>query len=134
MKKPQKVPKANNAKSPPTNSEATLGTLVFRLMDPMTSFADRAKLIATLTGKPVSAPLTAERVEQTAGGFELAEPLRSGRTVIGTVEGAKLKIAARFDASRNQELDALAPGLYIKVRGTVAGWDALFDRLIIDAV
>ncbi|CAG0930244.1 hypothetical protein PLCT1_01320 [Planctomycetaceae bacterium] len=126
-------PRGNSAPHPPTRSEAALGTLVVRLMDPSTTFAERDKLVAALTGKPVAAPVAVERVEQTAGGYELSDEMRQGRTLIGQVEGTKLKVAVRFAAVRNGEIDGTSPGLSIRVRGQVAGWDALFDRLIIDA-
>jgi len=126
-------PRGKTPPNPPTRSEAALGTLVVRLMDPSTTFADRDKVVAALTGKPVAAPVMAERVEQTAGGYELSNELREGRTLIGQVEGTKLKVAVRFAASRNKEIDDTAPGLSVRVRGTVAGWDSLFDRLIINA-
>jgi hypothetical protein len=126
-------PRGKAPPNPPTRSEAALGTLVVRLMDPATNFADRDKLVATLTGKPVAAPVMVERVEQTGGGYELSDEMRQGRTLIGVVEGTKLKVAVRFAARHNKELDQSAPGLSMKVRGQVAGWDALFDRLIINA-
>ncbi len=131
MKHPPK-PKANPPQ--PSRSEAALGTFVVRLMDPATSFAERDRLVAALIGKPVAAPLMVERVEQTAGGFDLPESIRQGRTLLGTVEGTKLKVAARFASSRNRELDETAPGLSMRVRGQVSGWDSLFDRLIIDVM
>lgn len=131
MRQPPKPPQRPMPPQP-SRSEAALGTLVVRLMDPMTTFAEREKLVSALVGKPVAAPVMVERVEQTAGGFELAENLRSGRTLIGTVEGSKLKVAARFPAARNAELDETSPGISVRVRGQVAGWDGLFDRLIIN--
>lgn len=126
-------PRGKSPPTPPSRSEAALGTLVVRLMDPATTFAERDKLVSTLTGKPVAAPVMVERVEQTAGGYELSDDLRHGRTLIGVVEGTKLRVAVRFGASRNKELDEASPGLSMRVRGQVAGWDALFDRLIINA-
>ena len=131
MKKPQHPPKAPPSPQP-TRSEAALGTFVVRLMDPATTFAERDKLVGALLGKPVAAPVMVERVEQTAGGFDLPEAIRAGRTVLGMVEGTKLKVACRYPSPRNTELDDTAAGLSLKVRGTVAGWDGLFDRLIID--
>jgi hypothetical protein len=127
-------PQGKSPPSPPTRSEAALGTLVIRLMDPNTTFAERDRVIAALTGKPVAAPVMVERVDQTGGGYELSDDMRQGRTLIGVVEGTKLRVAVRFGASRNKELDGTSPGLSVRIRGQVAGWDALFDRLIIDVV
>ncbi|HRJ80028.1 MAG: hypothetical protein HUU03_15375 [Planctomycetaceae bacterium] len=118
---------------PPTRSEAAMGTLVARLVDPATSLAQRDKLLAMLMGKAVAAPVSIERVEQTAGGHEMAEALRGGRTLIGIVEGSKLKIAVRYPESRNAEVESFTRGLFIKVHGKVAGWDPLFERLIVES-
>lgn len=127
MTKPHQPPKAQ-----PTRSEGALSTLVLRLMDPATTFSERDKLLNALKGKPVAAPVMVERIEQTAGGFDMPEPYRAGRTLLGVVEGTRLKVACRFRSERNGELDGTAPGLSVRVRGTMAGWDSLFDRLIID--
>lgn len=125
-------PRAQTA-LPPTRSEAAMGTLVARLVDPATSLAQRDKLLTLLMGKAVAAPVSIERVEQTAGGPEMAEALRGGRTLIGVVEGSKLKIAVRYPESRNAEVESFTRGLFIKVHGKVAGWDTLFERLIVEA-
>ncbi len=101
-----------------------------RLASPGLTLDERQKAVAVLKGAPCRFTAEVERVDWTSD-ISLPDHLRSGRTVIGRLEGAA--VAVRYPEARNAEIDALARGARLEVRGIVADWDDFFSRLSINA-
>jgi hypothetical protein len=110
------------------------GTFVLfdKLGDGALGSAERDALLEKLKTRPVSVPVVIDRVDYTSS-FDVPENLKDGRTVLGTINGLKTKVAVRFPKSRDRDVVNLRRGEPMTVQAKVTSWDALFDRLNVDA-
>lgn len=110
------------------------GTFVLfdQLGDASLGSTERDALIEKLRARPVTIPVLIDRVDYTSS-FDVAESLKDGRTVLGTINGLRTKVAVRFPKSRDRDVVNLRRGEPMTVQANVSSWDALFDRLNVDA-
>lgn len=107
--------------------------LLDKLADTSLGSTERDTLIAKLQAQPISIPVVIDRVEYTSS-FDVPEALKDGRTVLGTVNGLRTKVAVRFGKARERDIVNLRRGEPMTVQARVSSWDALFDRLNADAL
>ncbi|MCC6575681.1 MAG: hypothetical protein IT462_18015 [Planctomycetes bacterium] len=125
----EQTPAQPTSKSEPPAAQP-LEDVLKRLSSPGLTSDEREKLVAAITGKSCALTATVERVDWTSD-LSLPSDMRSGRTAICKYTGAT--IAARFAESRNAEIDALSTGAALELRGTVAGWEDFYGRILVNA-
>ena len=125
---PQPGPKPDNT----PRGEGGTFVLFDKLGDGSLGSAERDALLEKLKMRPVSVPVVIDRVDYTSS-FDVPENLKDGRTVLGTINGLKTKVAVRFPKSRDRDVVNLRRGEPMTVQAKVSSWDALFDRLNVDA-
>jgi hypothetical protein len=110
----------------------SLEDLVALLADRKLMSRQREEIIERHATKSWPVETIIERIDRTFG-FDLPANLRDGRTIEGTFKSEDWKVAVRFPATRNAELDKLKTGQTLKAAGKVSAWDDLFRRVTIDA-
>lgn len=133
--KPAKQVEAPLPGPKPDNTPRSDGGVFFlfdQLGDASLGSMERESLLEKLKGKAVSIPVIVDRVDFTSS-FDVPDRLKDGRTVIGTINGIKTKVALRFPKARDRDISNLRRGTPITAQASVSGWDALFDRVIADA-
>jgi|GEM_PF-1758089 len=129
------APKAAQPGPKPDNTpRGDGGTFVLfdKLGDNSLGSTERDTLLEKLKARPVSVPVVIDRVDYTSS-FDVPENLKDGRTVLGTINGLSTKVAVRFPKSRDRDVVNLRRGEPMTVQARVNSWDALFDRLNVDA-
>ena len=92
---------------------------------------DRERLVGELAGHPFGFAVHVDRVDWTHG-FDVAEPYRDGRTVIGDLTIGKSSVLMRFSGADNESIDKVKPGMELRVTGLFAKWDNVYNRPEID--
>ena len=120
---------------PPVATPATVQDAFTEAIDRITKAdrfsGDRDRVVEELAGSSFNFAATIDRVDWTLG-FDMAEPYRNGRTVIGRPANAKTSVLMRFTSSDNERIDALKPEMKIQVTGVLSGWDNVHNRPEVD--
>jgi hypothetical protein len=125
---PQSAPRPDNT---PRGNGGILA-LLDKLGDPALPSLERDGILESLRAKPASVSIVADRVDYTSS-FDVPDALKDGRTVIGTVNGLRTKVAVRFPKSRDKDVAGMRRGTTFTVQAMISGFDALFDRVNLDA-
>lgn len=91
---------------------------------------ERQQRVQALLGRDYRFALVIARVESSS---VASARYRDGRTITGTVADSEVAVRVRFPASRNAELDALAPGATLALAARSVTWESFADVLLLEA-
>ncbi len=120
------------APSRQAGESAELLALAERLKAVAHDEAARAAALARASADPVQLRLRIEAIEWTCG-LDPDPLARGGRTLVARLGDGEARVGVRFPAPRNDELDAMRPGELVSVVGRPVAYNALLDRLELDA-
>lgn len=100
-----------------------------RLADPFVLSTESDQIIEKWMGTEVSLELELKRIDRPFS-FGAADDQPGAPTLIGQAEG--LDVQVRMAHTGNDETKAMQPGETVRVCGTVAEYDSLFRRLVLE--
>jgi hypothetical protein len=115
--------------SPPAESQglAGLSDVIDRILGSDRFGGERSTVIKELVGDEFKFDLEIERIDRTlASGLE--KDYRSGRTIVGTLQGSSKKVAIFFSDSLNDQIESLSPGSQISISGAFNKWDDFYEH------
>jgi len=111
--------------------DVDLDAALTKLRDGGTSFLERPEIAKRIKGRRLSGSMTVGEVTWTTS-FQLSERVRSGHTAVGTMPDG-LPVGVSFVKARDAEIKTLKRGDELRFSGSVAYWDDIHSRLLVEA-
>jgi hypothetical protein len=115
--------------APPADAE--LAAELSKLRDSSTGFLERPEIVKRIKGRRLSGNMAIAEITWTSS-FHLSERVRGGQTAVGKMPDG-LPVGVSFVKARDAEIKAFKRGDELKFSGTVAHWDDIYGRLLIEA-